>query len=239
MPEGLKISDLSLSYRSDKETTLVLRGVSLEIPRGHICAILGPSGGGKSSLLHALAGVNTRYTGSITFAGQPLSNRTHRIALVPQHYGLMPWKTVRDNILLPRTLGQECVCPETLDEILSCLHLEGLLHRYPHELSGGQRQRIALARAFAMKADLLLMDEPFSALDVLTAERGRELFLELWRRYPVTTILVTHSPSEAKDLANQSVLLTGIPAQIQETPREASASELHSLLYNLASDDEA
>lgn len=239
MQDGLRISNLNLSYRSDRETTLVLRGVSLEIPRGHICAILGPSGGGKSSLLHALAGINPHDTGAITFGGKPLSTRTHRIALVPQHYGLMPWKSVRDNILLPQTLGRECVSQETLTEILSCLHLEGLLDRYPHQLSGGQRQRVALARAFAMKADLLLMDEPFSALDVLTAERGRELFLELWSRYPVTTLLVTHSPVEAGTLAHRSALLAGDPARIIPAPQGATAEELHTLLHNLGHSDEA
>lgn len=238
MNEGLIISDLSLSYRSAKETTSVLRGVSLEIPRGHIYAILGPSGGGKSSLLNAVAGVNTDYTGQILFGSQPLSSRTHSIALVPQHYGLMPWKSVQDNILLPLSLGKECVTEDILRDILSRLHLEELLHRYPHELSGGQRQRVALARAFAMKADLLLMDEPFSALDVLTAEQGRNLFLELWELYPITTLLVTHSPAEAKALAHRSVLLTGTPAKISTVSESITEQELYTLLHKLGQRDD-
>ncbi|KGN71364.1 ABC transporter ATP-binding protein [Porphyromonas sp. COT-239 OH1446] len=227
---GLHIENLSLNYELRGRGIIVLEHVHLSVPEREICALIGPSGGGKSSLLNAIAGVHPRYTGEIRLSGERLSPRKHHIALVPQHYGLMPWKRVSENILLPAALSHEAVDPSTLDEIIHCLHLEDLLQRYPSELSGGQRQRVALARAFAMRADLLLMDEPFSALDVLTAERSRALFLQLWERYPRTTLFVTHSPDEAATLAHSAALLTGHPAYISHHLRGASAGELRGLL---------
>lgn len=210
----LEICDLSFTYPAERVSVPTLSGINLSLHEGGICAITGPSGGGKSTLLSLLSGSVAGYTGHIRLGGVALSPQKHQIAFVPQNYGLMPWKTVEENILLPHRLGLHCLSPSELEELVQALGLEGLRGRYPHELSGGQRQRVALARAFSVRADLLLLDEAFSALDIATAERSIELFLTLWHKYPCTTIVVTHKPSEALCLAPLVAVLGGKPGRI-------------------------
>lgn len=207
-------------------------GITFSMGR-EIVTITGPSGSGKSTLLHCLSGIVTPTSGQLLLDDLPISPRTHQIALVPQQYGLFPWKRVASNILLPAALGKRSVSPELQQEILETLGLLGLLDRYPHQLSGGQRQRVALARAFIMQPDLLLLDEAFSALDVATAERSRQLFLELWARYPVPTLCVTHSPEEATTLAQRTLLLGGTPGTLIGDYRGASRLDLEAKLRTL------
>lgn len=227
----LSVSQLSLDYQtSQSNITPALRDINISLEQGLICALMGPSGGGKSSLLHTLAGVLDRYEGDIRLAGEPIDTKKHQIALVPQNYGLLPWKTIEKNILLPNSLGRRSLSPEERQEIIEALGIESLLARYPHEVSGGQRQRIALARAFCMKPDLLLLDEPFSALDVVTGERSRTLFRSLWQKYPTTTLLVTHNPSEALAIADRILILGGKPGQVVADLSSVSESELRTAL---------
>lgn len=207
-------------------------GITFSMGR-EIVTITGPSGSGKSTLLHCLSGIVTPTSGHLLLDDLPISPRTHQIALVPQQYGLFPWKRVASNILLPAALGKRSVSPELQQEILETLGLFDLLDRYPHQLSGGQRQRVALARAFIMQPDLLLLDEAFSALDVATAERSRQLFLELWARYPVPTLCVTHSPEEATTLAQRTLLLGGTPGTLLGDYRGASRLDLEAKLRTL------
>ena len=207
-------------------------GITFSMGR-EIVTITGPSGSGKSTLLHCLSGIVTPTSGHLLLDDLPISPRTHQIALVPQQYGLFPWKRVASNIFLPSALGKRSVSPELQQEILETLRLLDLLDRYPHQLSGGQRQRVALARAFIMQPDLLLLDEAFSALDVATAERSRQLFLELWARYPVPTLCVTHSPEEARTLAQRTLLLGGTPGTLLGDYRGASRLDLEAKLRTL------
>ena len=207
-------------------------GITFSMGR-EIVTITGPSGSGKSTLLHCLSGIVTPTSGLLLLDDLPISPRTHQIALVPQQYGLFPWKRVASNIFLPSALGKRSVSPELQQEILETLGLLDLLDRYPHQLSGGQRQRVALARAFIMQPDLLLLDEAFSALDVATAERSRQLFLELWARYPVPTLCVTHSPEEATTLAQRILLLGGTPGTLLGDYRGASRLDLEAKLRTL------
>lgn len=207
-------------------------GITFSLGR-EIVTITGPSGSGKSTLLHCLSGIVTPTSGQLLLDDLPISPRTHQIALVPQQYGLFPWKRVASNIFLPSALGKRSVSPELQQEILETLGLLDLLDRYPHQLSGGQRQRVALARAFIMQPDLLLLDEAFSALDVGTAERSRQLFLELWARYPVPTLCVTHSPEEATTLAQRTLLLGGTPGTLLGDYRGASRLDLEAKLRTL------
>lgn len=225
----LQVKDLSFSYNIRGHRVAALERVNLEVEFGEICAVCGPSGGGKSTLLNLLSGVLTGYDGEVLLGGRVIDPQAMQVALVPQSYGLFPWKTVRQNILLPEMLGCRSLDRQELEEILHILGLRPLLDRYPHELSGGQRQRVALSRAFAMKPDLLLLDEPFNALDIVTREQSYTLFQELWQRYPTTTILVTHSPSEAKFLAHRSLVLSGNPGRVyaEMKPIDASLLEEH------------
>lgn len=225
----LQVSELQVSYTQQSEVRSVLLGISFSIGQ-EIVALTGASGAGKSTLLHTLAGIVPKQSGEILLGGAPLSARSHQIALVPQQYGLYPWKRVAENIHLPQQLGKRSVAPSLREEILETLGLQELLQRYPQELSGGQRQRVALARAFIMQPDLLLLDEAFSALDVVTAERSRELFLELWSRYPVPTLCVTHSPEEATRLASRTLLLGGRPARLQGDYQQPSRAFLEEQL---------
>ena len=207
-------------------------GITFSMGR-EIVTITGPSGSGKSTLLHCLSGIVTPTSGHLLLDDLPISPRTHQIALVPQQYGLFPWKRVASKIFLPSALGKRSVSPELQQEILDTLGLFDLLDRYPHQLSGGQRQRVALARAFIMQPDLLLLDEAFSALDVATAERSRQLFLELWARYPVPTLCVTHSPEEATTLAQRTLLLGGTPGTLLGDYRGVSRGDLEAKLRTL------
>ena len=200
-------------------------GITFSMGR-EIVTITGPSGSGKSTLLHCLSGIVTPTSGQLLLDDLPISPRT-------QQYGLFPWKRVASNIFLPSALGKRSVSPELQQEILDTLGLLDLLDRYPHQLSGGQRQRVALARAFIMQPDLLLLDEAFSALDVATAERSRQLFLELWARYPVPTLCVTHSPEEATTLAQRTLLLGGTPGTLLGDYRGASRLDLEAKLRTL------
>lgn len=231
-PHLLQVSQLTVSYTHRRRSTEALVGITFSMGR-EIVTITGPSGSGKSTLLHCLSGIITPTSGHLLLDDLPISPRTHQIALVPQQYGLFPWKRVESNILLPAALGKRSVSPELQQEILDTLGLLDLLDRYPHQLSGGQRQRVALARAFIMQPDLLLLDEAFSALDVATAERSRQLFLELWARYPVPTLCVTHSPEEATTLAQRTLLLGGTPGTLIGDYRGASRQDLEAKLRTL------
>jgi NitT/TauT family transport system ATP-binding protein len=162
--------------------------------------------------------------------GKPPAPQSLSIGLVPQNYGLLPWKRVKENIFLPEILKKSSPDKAYAEEILSVLDLSSLLQRYPHELSGGQRQRVALARSFIQKPDLLLMDEPFSALDSLTAECSRQLFLDVWQKHRVTTLFVTHHIEEAVDMGNKVVLLSPLPGQVMYILNSPSPDEVRKLI---------
>lgn len=210
----LSVEGLRVSYRSKKTRTPVLDGLSFRIESGQVLAVLGPSGCGKSTLIGALAGTVGIDAGKVDYIRdgetRALDPKTHKIGVIPQDFGLLPWKTVRDNCLLPLRLRREKVLKERENEIegiWAALDLLPLLGRYPAQLSGGQAQRAAVARAFILRPDLLLMDEPFSALDEITRQDARELFLGFWSRRRTTAVLVTHSIEEALYLGNDLLVL--------------------------------
>ncbi|MEQ8174500.1 MAG: ABC transporter ATP-binding protein [Syntrophomonadaceae bacterium] len=213
----ISIKDLSVSYQGKNENTLALDRLTIDIGRGDIYTFIGPSGCGKSTLLYVLSGILRDYEGQVTIDGQPINARTQRIGLILQNYGLLPWKNVYHNIMLGTKIknGQK-----SLDEygryIIDQLGIEHLLSRYPRELSGGQQQRVAIARAFILKPDLLLMDEPFSALDAITREEMQELFLKIWKQNSVTTVFITHSVDEALYLGSKIVVFSSPPGRIME-----------------------
>ncbi len=213
----IRVSNLTFSYDTAEGGKITaLSDLSLHVPRGGTCAVIGPSGCGKSTLLRILAGVEHRFTGTVTLEDAPVDPMRHVIGFIPQNYGLLPWKTVQDNIRLSwRVKHPDRSVPPEESEMLSRLGLdEPLLHRFPRELSGGQQQRASLARAFLLQPDVLLMDEPFSALDAITREEMQAVFFSLWHAHNVTTVLVTHYVEEALYLGQRIVVLTAAPGRV-------------------------
>jgi NitT/TauT family transport system ATP-binding protein len=198
----------------------VLEGVSINIAPGEVVALLGRSGSGKSTLLRILAGLIVPSSGRVLVNGTPLAGTNPGVAVVFQSFALLPWLTVQQNAelgLFARGVAKE-VCEREAVHALSMVGLEGFEGAYPKELSGGMRQRVGFARAFVMKPDVLMMDEPFSALDVLTAENLRGEISDLWERgtFPAKSVLiVTHNIEEAVLLADRIVVLGANPGCIR------------------------
>ncbi len=191
----IEVDRLRVSYG----TETALQDVSFSVERRASCAVIGPSGCGKTTLLYALAGLLKPDEGRIRIDGAPLEAIRPATGLILQEYGLLPWKTVRDNIAFPlRSRGLDRHRRrERTDAILGDLGIGDQSDKFPGELSGGQRQRVAIGRALALEPDLLLMDEASSALDAMTRERIQNLVLGIFRKRPVTLLLVTHSIEEA------------------------------------------
>lgn len=226
----IRIEHLSVAFTGKNGVTEALKELSLQLSGRDIYSVIGPSGCGKSTLLYVLAGIRTHYTGQVLIDGRRPDPRSQSIGLVPQNYGLLPWKRVKENIFLPETLKKNSHDEAHAREIIHTLDLDGLLDRYPHELSGGQQQRVALARSFIQKPDLLLMDEPFSALDALTAERSRKLFFDVWEKNPVTTLFITHNIDEAVAIGRRVILLSPSPGRVTHILDAPSATEVRNLI---------
>ena len=195
-----------------------LQDVSLAVVDGSFTALVGPSGAGKSTLLRLMAGLLTLQAGRLTIGELAAEERTEPIGLVFQRENLMPWRTAFQNVKLPLEL-QGKSDDQIREQVMGVLQLVGLVgfeHSYPAQLSGGMRQRVALARALVHEPDLLLMDEPFGALDALTRERMAQELLQIWQARPVTVFLVTHSIMEAVLLADVVLVMSERPGTIQE-----------------------
>jgi sulfate transport system ATP-binding protein len=207
-----------------------LKGVSLDVPNGSLTALLGPSGSGKSTLLRVIAGLEVPDAGRVTIAGADVTGVTPQkrgVGFVFQHYAAFKHMTVEKNIgfgLKIRKKPKEEIAAK-VDELLKLVHLDGFAHRYPSELSGGQRQRMALARALAVEPEVLLLDEPFGALDATVRKELRTWLRRLHEDVHVTTIFVTHDQEEAMDVAEQIVVMNdgrieqvGNPRALYEQP---------------------
>lgn len=201
----IAIENLSVKYGADE----ILRDFSLSLNEGEIYSLIGPSGCGKSTLLRVLCGIKKDYTGQINYKSRTLEQQKISIGYVPQNYGLLDWKTVEGNVFLPLKLDKNKQYRESeTNDILHSLEISGIMKKYPSELSGGQKQRVALARAFIAQPDLLLMDEPFSALDAFTSLASQELFLRMWSKYRVTTLFITHNIAEAVSIGKHILLMS-------------------------------
>lgn len=200
----------------------IVEGLSFSLPEYGFLRLTGASGSGKSTLLNLLAGLHRHYTGQVRIHDLPPSHKTLSIAYVLQGYGLLPWKNVADNINLPKLLRHEQRIREQCREIVQLLGLESLLKRYPHTLSGGQQQRVALARAFCQRADLLLLDEPFSALDTDNSQEAQRLLMALLQRHPVTTVMATHQSVDTSPLAVDTFSLHIVAGRAELNPLSQS-----------------
>ena len=211
---------LTQSYVSqDRSVVAALSDVSLEVAPGEFVTIVGPSGCGKTTLLRIMAGLLRPTSGTVHLLGRPVTGPSRSVGVVFQDPVLLPWRTVLDNVMLPvqvLRLERERYRARALD-LLGLVGLRGFEGKYPHELSGGMRQRVSLARALVHDPALLLMDEPFGALDEMTRERLNIELLELWRRMESTIVFVTHSISEAVFLSTRVVVMSPRPGRIAGT----------------------
>jgi sulfate transport system ATP-binding protein len=202
-----------------------LEDITLDIPDGSLTALLGPSGSGKSTLLRVIAGLETPDAGTVVIGGcdtTSVAPQRRGIGFVFQHYAAFKHMTVRDNVgfgLRVRRRPRREIA-ERVDELLALVGLAGLAERYPAQLSGGQRQRMALARALAVEPQVLLLDEPFGALDANVRAQLREWLRRLHEQVKVTTVLVTHDQEEAMDVADRIAVLDGGRIQQVGAPRE-------------------
>lgn len=203
----LSVEGLGKTFQNGGQSKTVLDGIDLNLPFRDCLAIVGPSGCGKTTLLLAIAGLLPPTTGTITFKNRPLSAPERKIALVLQHYGLFPWKTVGANITLGARLQRIEMPEKRLRTVKKELDIEGLDHLYPAQLSGGQRQRVALARALLLNPLLLLLDEPFAAIDTVTRERLQNNLLAVFAQRRFSFIIVTHNIEEAIFLGRRIIVL--------------------------------
>ena len=214
----IKINNLNVYYKDMDKYTKVIENANLTVKKGEICAIIGPSGGGKSTLLKVLAGIILDYEGEVLIDGIAVNPKIHRIGLIPQNYGLVKWKTVEQNIFLSAKIkdGKNNIDKDFYEKLLKELKLKEFVKRFPSQLSGGQMQRVSMARALLLKPNVLLMDESFSALDAMTREDVQKMFLEVWQAHKVTTIIVTHDIKEAIYLAQDIAVISSSPGEIVE-----------------------
>lgn len=236
----IHIESVSKHYGPPRNAVLALREVSLNVRAGEFLSIIGPSGCGKSTLLRLVGDLLTPSRGHILINGRtPRQSRRERdTAIVFQSPTLMEWRNIGNNIELPlEILGVDRAERERRSaELLDLIHLRDFETRYPHELSSGMQQQVAIARALAYHPSILLMDEPFGALDEMTRERlGREL-LEIWERAGVTILFVTHSLSEAVMLSDRVAVLTPRPGHVErmveiDLPRPRTADTRESPRY--------
>ena len=209
---------------------VALDDVSIDVPDGSLTALLGPSGSGKSTLLRLIAGLETPDAGRVLLAGKDVSRVTVQdrgVGFVFQHYAAFKHMTVRDNVafaLKIRKVPRDLI-KQRVKELMKLVHLQGMAHRYPSQLSGGQRQRMALARALAVEPRVLLLDEPFGALDATVRKDLRQWLRRLHEEVSVTTIFVTHDQEEAMDIAEQIAVMndgrieqTGTPTELYDHP---------------------
>jgi NitT/TauT family transport system ATP-binding protein len=217
--------------------------LDIDIRRGEFVAVVGPSGCGKTTLLNLLSGYDTPTAGAVVRQGS--------LRMVYQQDGLFPWLTVAENIDLGlRQVAEGAERARLRQELLNFIGLEGFADHYPHQLSGGMRQRVELARALAGNSDVLLMDEPFSALDYLTRLRMRQELTRLLHERPRTVVFVTHDIEEAAQLADRIIVLTARPARVQceinlaDVPRPRSLTHpqvvaaVHTILTEMGLDTE-
>ncbi len=207
-----------LFLRDEGEPTVALKDVNLEIPEKQFVCIVGASGCGKTTLLRIIAGLETTTEGTILLDGVPVEGTDTDRGMVFQEYSLFPWKSVIDNIAFSLEMKgiPKAERREIAEKYLKIIHLEQFRDAYPHELSGGMRQRVAIARALANEPKVLLMDEPFGALDAQTRNVMQRELLEIWAETQKTIIFVTHSVDEAVFLADKIVILSPRPGRIEE-----------------------
>ncbi len=234
----LSLRNVGKIYDSNGRKVEALRGANLEVERGDFICLIGASGCGKSTLLRIVAGFEEATTGDARMWGMPIKGPDPTRGMVFQDYGLFPWLSVRDNIGFgPAARGRpKREVKETAEHFLNLVGLGKFADVYPHQLSGGMKQRVAIARVLANEAEVVLMDEPFGALDAMTRERLQQELLELWEKTKLTVLFVTHAIEEAIFLANRVVVMSPGPGHIDADitnnlvrPRDVVSSDFNDM----------
>ncbi len=218
---GVVLRNVSRSFGPDDASVRALEDISLSIAMGEFVSVIGPSGCGKSTLLRIVAGLIDADAGTVTIDGEDVAaaSRDKKIGFVPQSPALLPWRTVLQNVQLPLTVNTPANGGRALgdaEKLLADFGLGHALSQYPAQLSGGMQQRAAIARAFVFDPTILLMDEPFSALDEMNRGLQRAALLEFWQSNRKAVLFVTHSVSEAVILSDRVVVMSTHPGRIAE-----------------------
>ena len=215
MGDIIEINNLSKIFRNNEGKDVVaLKNINMDIKRGEFVSIIGSSGCGKSTLLRIIAGLETEYDGSITMNDKPILSPSRDRGVIFQDHRLLPWLTVSENIefsLRDDQLDKK----DLIKEHIELVGLKGFENEYPNKLSGGMAQRASIARALANKPELLLLDEPFGALDAMTKINMQEELLKIWEKEKITMVIVTHDIDEAVYLGNRVVVMTSRPGRIK------------------------
>jgi ABC-type nitrate/sulfonate/bicarbonate transport system ATPase subunit len=242
-PTILTIRGVTKRFAIDDDEVEALAPVDLTIPQGEFVCLIGASGCGKSTLLRIIAGFEEPTAGDALVYNRPITGPGSDRGMVFQDYALFPWMTVRENVSFgPRQRGlSHGEIREITDEFVKLVGLESFADRYPSQLSGGMKQRVAIARVLANNANILLMDEPFGALDALTREQLQHELLQIWSRTGVTAIFVTHSVEEAVLLADRVLVMSAGPGRIDSDfridlarPRDVASPEFNALRRDVA-----
>lgn len=211
---SLEIRHLNKTFHTAGSVTPVLDGVNLTIDEHEFIAIIGPSGCGKSTLLKIVAGLDVEHEGDVLLAGKPIEGPSKQKGFIFQEHRLFPWLTVEKNIAADLRLKDPAV-RQRVQDMIQLVRLDGFEKAYPRQLSGGMSQRVAIARALMREPQVLLLDEPFGALDAFTRNHMQEVLLDIWRRNRTTMLLVTHDIDEAVFLSTQIVVMDARPGRVK------------------------
>ncbi|UUZ93649.1 ABC transporter ATP-binding protein [Paenibacillus sp. P25] len=244
MTIALEISGLNKTFSAPQGPVRALSGLNLQVKQGEFITVIGPSGRGKSTLLKIIAGLDTNYEGGVLLENRPVDRPGIDKGFIFQEHRLFPWLTVEKNIAADLRLSDPDI-RRKVDELIEIVRLKGFEKAYPRELSGGMSQRVAIARALLRSPKVLLLDEPFGALDAFTRNHLQEVLLEIWQRNRTTMILVTHDIDEAVFLANRVVIMNARPGTIRNIipvdlpyPRKKTTSSFQELRHKVLSEFE-
>jgi NitT/TauT family transport system ATP-binding protein len=242
MTAHIDIRQVNKVFRTGEREVIALKDINLEIKQGEFVCLLGPSGCGKSTLLNAVAGFALPSSGEIAVDGRKITGPGPDRGMVFQEYALFPWMTIAQNIAFGLEVQKKSKAEIalTVNQLLELLHLADFRDRFPKDLSGGMRQRVAIARVLALDSPIMLMDEPFGALDALTRRNLQDELLRIWGKLGKTILFVTHSIEESIYLADRIVVMTYRPGTVKRNqivdmprPRDPSSAAFNDLKREL------